>query len=77
MVLNFRLKKNGGEGREAVNISFEASFGKKKKKRQRKKKKMMSLQKKKKCVLEVTLDAGVSDFETVDGLARSQVRQTE
>lgn len=38
---------------------------------------MMLLQKKKKCVLEVTLDTGVSDFETVDGLARSQVRQTE
>lgn len=33
MVLNFHFKNGGGgEGREAVNISFEASFGKKKKK---------------------------------------------
>lgn len=61
----------GEGGGEAVNISFEASFGKKK--RQRKKKKMLLLQKKKKCVLEVTLDVGISDFQTVEG----QVRQTE
>lgn len=33
MVLNFHFKNGGGgEGREAVNIPFEASFGKKKKK---------------------------------------------
>lgn len=34
---------------------------------------MLLLQKKKKCVLEVTLDVGISDFQTVEG----QVRQTE
>lgn len=34
MVLNFHFKNGGGgEGREAVNIPFEASFGKKKKKK--------------------------------------------